>query len=309
MNGADERIAREAAAWLLATDGTDADWDAFTEWLEADPAHRHVYDEIALADAALRDNVAVFATRRAENEDGPAARGRWPLWAGAALAASIAALVIAPQLETPAPAVFESGATPRMLSLAANGTVILAPHSKLTIAGRDRTQLALDGAGYFAIRHDPSRTLQVAAGGLTVTDVGTQFDIRAGGRQVLVEVREGAVSAGSETIDKPIALTAGKRLLFDSARLQVRVSSVPQGDVGSWREGRLSYQAAPLGLVAADLARYAGVRLEVANALADRQFSGTLFIGHGDSAVQDLAQLMAVRLRRDGDVLRLEPVG
>ena len=54
--------------------------------------------------------------------------------------------------------------------------------------------------------------------------------------------------------------------------------------------------SAPLALVAADLSRYAGVKVNVADALRNRQFSGTLVIGNGEAALRDLSRLMGVEL-------------
>jgi transmembrane sensor len=53
-----------------------------------------------------------------------------------------------------------------------------------------------------------------------------------------------------------------------------------------------------LELVVADLARYAGVKVTVAEGLRGRQFSGTLVIRDGEAALRDLAQLMDIELRR-----------
>ena len=56
----------------------------------------------------------------------------------------------------------------------------------------------------------------------------------------------------------------------------------------------------------ADLARYAGLRVEVAHGLAGKTFSGTLVIGDGQRALQDLAQLMDVRLSGGAGTYRLD---
>jgi transmembrane sensor len=110
-------------------------------------------------------------------------------------------------------------------------------------------------------------------------------------------------------LTKPVQLVAGRRLQFDSAASRAVVSDIEAQAVGEWREGRLTYDSAPLQLVASDLARYAGTDLVVPDALAQRRFSGTLFIGDGDSAIRDLAQLMELEVHRDGDAYRLEPAG
>jgi transmembrane sensor len=303
MTGADDRIFDQAAAWHLAGESDEMDWDGFTAWLEADPRHRAAYEEIALADAALADHRSELASFAVPARTSGARK--WPFWAGGALAASLAAVLVIPQLAPPAPRTFASGADPRTIALESGSQVVLGPHSRLTVAGRHGEQLALEGGGYFTVRHDPARSLTVSAGGLEIRDVGTRFDLQTGGGAVRVEVSEGQVEVRGEALGNPVGLAAGHRLLFDPAHRLAKVAPVSPQDVGEWREDRLTYDAAPLSLVAADLARYAGVSVSVPPPLAARRFSGTLSIHDGDSAVRDLAQLMGLDLSRRNGAYRL----
>ena len=50
----------------------------------------------------------------------------------------------------------------------------------------------------------------------------------------------------------------------------------------------------------------AGVKVDVAQRVAARQFSGTLVIGDGQAALRDLSQLMGLRLDRSADGYRLD---
>ena len=313
MNRDTRRIEEEAAAWHVASAHDDMDWAGFTQWLEAEPRHRQAYDEIALASDLLDNQPELLADLPAQRPVEPSdnvvelrARRRWPVWLGAGIAASLAALIITAQVIPPAPEIIESGQSASTVRLGPGSTVTLAPRSRLVIGGRDGTEVALEGGAYFDIMHDPSRNLSIRVDDLTVTDVGTRFDIREGPEQVLIEVADGEVAVQSSGLAAAIELKAGRRLSYDTAAARATVSDVDGMDVGQWRQGRVSYDSAPLELVAADLGRYAGVRLVVPNALAQRRFSGTLFIGDGDSAIHDLAQLMELDLRRDGSAYRLE---
>jgi transmembrane sensor len=312
MNGDEPKIEQEAAVWHLASEGDDMDWDGFAQWLAADPRHRRAYDEIALADALVADHSASLRTP-AEVERGNVValrpRRRWPVWLGAGLAASLAAVMIAGQLIPPAPETIESGNAARTIALGRSSSATLAPRSRLTIDGRDPTQLALEGGAYFEIRHDPGRNLRITAGAVTVSDIGTRFDIRQSAATVRVEVADGEVDVRSAALSQPVRLEAGQRLSFDGAAGRATVSAVEGSAVGEWRDGRLTFDSAPLQLVADDLARYAGVRMVVPRALARRRFSGTLFIGDGETAIRDLAQLMELAVHRDGDAYRLESGG
>lgn len=313
MNGDEQTIEREAAAWHVASANDDMDWADFTRWLESDPRHRVAFEHVALADALVADHREEWAglALQAVGEPGIVAtpQRQWPVWLGAGMAASLAALIIADQLIPSGQETIESADTSLTVALGEGSTATLAPHSRLVINGSNATQLALEGGAYFDIKHDPERSLRISAGDLTVTDIGTRFDIRQGGSLVVVEVGDGEVAIGSDVLSAPVQLRAGRRLEFDSAASRSIVSAVDQEAVGQWRAGRLSYDAAPLQLVASDLARYAGLRVEVPRNLAARRFSGTLIIGDGNTAIQDLAQLMELELHRDGDAYRLEPTG
>ena len=84
---------------------------------------------------------------------------------------------------------------------------------------------------------------------------------------------------------------------------------VASATVGGWRRGQLTFSDAPLALVVADLQRYAGVHVAVSKSLRDRRFSGSLNIRDGGAAARDLAGLMGLALRADGNGYRLELIG
>lgn len=304
MNGVEDRIIDEAATWHAASTHDDMDWDGFTAWLEADPRHRAAYDEVALADAVLGEHRDAFQpVAHAANDDpfGTEARPSrripvWARWAGAAVAASLVAILAIPQFIAPAPAVYETAATSRTIALDDGSSVLLAPHSRLEVGGDRQERMALNGGAWFDIRHDSSRPLAIRAGGVEISDIGTQFDVQAAGNQVRVEVAQGEVKVSSETLSQPIRLTQGRGLSFDSDAGTALVSSLQSDAIGEWRSGRLSYDSTPLALVADDLSRYAGVNVRVADELRNRQFSGTLVIGNGEAALRDLSRLMGVDL-------------
>ncbi|MDE8653922.1 FecR family protein [Novosphingobium album (ex Liu et al. 2023)] len=316
MNRLDDDILTQAAAWHIASDDDAMDWDGFTRWLEADPRHRAAYDQVALGDALLIEHRHAITPAAVRVEIGHADDARetivrpaiagWRRWAGAAIAASLAAALLLPQVMTPSPEVYQTTASAQRITLDDGSSVLLAPRSELRVAGRAQDRMALNGGALFDIRHDPDRQLEIAAGDVRISDIGTRFDVRADGARVRVEVGEGRVEVGSDALAAPVRLDAGKALLFDGKAGTATVAAVRSEDVGAWHAGRLSYDSAPLSLVAADLARYAGVTVKVPDELAGRRFSGTLILGNGDAALRDLSQVMGLDLRRDGGGYRLE---
>lgn len=309
MNRDADTITERAAQWHLASESDDMDWDGFAAWLDADPRHRAAYDEIALTDAALGE-VGMTPDEApaplAANDDEPPVRRRgWAMWGGGAIAASLAALALVSQLTAPSPQTFATGAAAQNIALADGSRIVLAPHSRLIIAGRGQERIALEGGAWFDIRHDPSRQLVIDAGGVAISDIGTSFDVQAAPGRVVVEVAEGQVALSGEQLTKPVQLAAGHAFRLDAKTGTAITAPLQDGEAGEWREGRLSYRNEALGLVAADLARYAGVHVDLAEGIENRQFSGTLAVEDGEAAVRDLAQLMGLDVERSGAGYRL----
>ncbi len=317
MNRDLETILERASAWHIASEREDMDWDAFTAWLEADPRHRIAYDEIALADATLERHAGRIAGSLEGHDDADmpandtanvtrlAPVRRWAPWAGGAIAASLLALAIIPQIQGPSPQEYSTGPNSLAIALDDGSAIELAPNSHLTVEGRHQEQLALEGGAWFDIRHDPSRAMTIRAGDMAISDIGTSFDIQSTPGQLRVEVAEGEVSVSSGKLAQPVRLAAGRGLYFDQAAGTALTMQVRDGEFGEWRQGRLSYDMAPLALVVADLSRYAGIEVSLSEGAENRQFSGTLAIEDGAAVVRDLAQLMGLVLERDGDRYRL----
>lgn len=304
----EEQALEQATAWHQALARDDADWDAYTAWLEADPLHRRLFDEIAVLDRIVDErsgDLRVLATAR-PTDDGLTWRlpRRW--WLGGAAAAALAGVVAVPLLRSsPEDLVYATAAgETRRLALGAGEQVELAPSSRLIAVGGDRTKLLLAGGeAFFTVAHDPDRNLSVGAGGYTVTDIGTRFGINLAADCVTVSVAEGSLVVAQDG-GAARQIGAGQRL-FGRAGGSLEVSRVASSDVGSWRRGRLVYDRTPLRVVADDLARYSGRKVTVDPLVGERRFSGVLNIGDGSRLVQNLADLMAISYRAEGDGVRL----
>jgi transmembrane sensor len=309
-----EDRADQAARWFVASHGDDMDWDAFTEWLEADPRHRAEYDAIALLDGDIdRHAPAIEPLVAPAPAAAPAAAAapRRRLLRTAAGIAAVFAVVLAfamlPLLRGPAGRDVIFRAPPdRNRDVAINDVhIALAAGSVLTEVGGDPATLRLDGGGYFDVPHRPGRALAISAGDYTVRDIGTRFEIFATPRSFRVAVAAGQVTVASARLDAPVALSAGKRFTVSGSDDAAELATIAPGDVARWRTGQLVYDAAPLALVAAEISRYAGEPVTVDPALADRRFSGTLTIGDGSHLAQTLAEAAGLRLDHAGGALRL----
>lgn len=306
----DEGVIDAALGWHAALAHDDADWNGYMDWLEADPCHRVAFDSIALTDRAVSDHRAELATlMAAQTAPFPAQRrfGRLATFGGIGVAAALALMLALPmpwtqqvdqQLGT---GVGQS----RTIALADGIAVTLAPSSAIVVHGKDAQSIDLSkGEAFFDVRHDPSRTLTVAAGKYRISDIGTRFSVSAG-EVFRVGVSDGVVSVSSTAAADAVQVKAGQQLIGAAGALSM--SRVAKDDVGSWQKGRLTYSDAPIALVAADISRYVGKTIKVDPALEASHFSGTLAIGDGSKLLSDLSQLMDVAIRPEGNSILIAP--
>eukprot|EP00456_Euglypha_rotunda_P037880 TRINITY_DN2908_c0_g1_i7.p2 TRINITY_DN2908_c0_g1~~TRINITY_DN2908_c0_g1_i7.p2 ORF type:complete len:318 (-),score=70.59 TRINITY_DN2908_c0_g1_i7:483-1436(-) len=306
----DEQLLDQAIAWQAALEQDDADWDGYLAWLEADPRHREAFDAIALVDAAIVDNRERVKTLLAPVEDIPSypTPSRWRprlLWSGA-IAACLAMLIAVPVLRSSSASVtYENkGMTNRSVALANGTNVILAPSSRIVVTGKDAGAIELArGEAYFDVRHDPGRILTVSAGAYQITDIGTRFSVNLAGEDFRVGVAEGVISVKMAGNAGTVRLDAGHQLAGGGGTLTL--APVDAAQIGSWRNGRLSYADAPLSLVAADISRYSGKTIVVDPSVEKRHFSGSLVIGDGSKLVDDLAGVMGVDVQSTQDAVRI----
>lgn len=298
----------EACAWAARLGGDDADWDGFTRWLEADPAHAAAYDRVSALDGEVTALAPGIIARLRAND--PPARRPWAAFAGLAAVAAAAAAVVLPgwQATVPSVSVYASTANAgRSIALGEGINVRLDRASRIAVSpDRQRIELAA-GAAYFDVAHRPDRPLTVAAGGYAISDIGTRFDVARNGTGVAVAVAEGRVAVGRAGGEASLILAAGERLDLSSLSAPALRSRVDPGNVAAWRSGQLRYSGAPLALVAADVSRYAGRRVVADPRIADLMFSGAIEIGDGTGLVEKLQQLLPIDARADGDTVRLVP--
>lgn len=297
----------QAIAWHQSLAHDDADWEGYLEWLEADPRHRILFDEIALLDRVVDEQAGELRNVISPRIDEvPLVQSRRKWWLGGALAAGLAAAVAIPAfMAAPVDTVYATafGET-RRISIGNGEVVELAPASRLIVKGGDPAALELaKGEAYFSVTHDPTRSLNIQAGGFAVSDIGTKFGINLAAGSVTVAVSEGYVNIAPNSGEKSQRLGAGEQIIGRAGSLS-KVMPVASGDVASWRGGRLVYNDAPLRIVADDLARYSGKKVVVAPAISEQPFSGVLIVGDGTKLFRNVADLMAISYQADGDSVR-----
>ncbi|WP_176594597.1 FecR domain-containing protein [Sphingobium sp. EM0848] len=312
----DEGLIEQALHWQTTLESDDADWNGYMVWLEADPRHRDAFDAVALVAATVdehKDAVRALSEAHVAAEARRPGRRMW-LW-GSSAAAALALVVGMPMLRAPETAMtYASDAeASRSVSLAGGTAITLSPASRIVVHGKDARRIEMNsGEAYFAVKHDPSRSLTVEVGHYRITDIGTHFSVNISDGGFRVAVSEGAVAVSSDSTEGEVKVTAGHQLMARQGE-ELALSPVVAAEIGSWRQGRLSYSNAPLSLVAADISRYSGKRIIVDPALEAGHFSGTLVIGDGSRLLADLAAVMDLSVHAEhagnGDTLRLGRAG
>lgn len=308
MNAHAPEIAETARHWAIrVADPSFGDWDAFTDWLEADPAHLPAYN------AALDDAEWAAGLFAAEPKPLPApvqqSRRRWQ-FAGGAIAAAIAAVG--------GWAVLDRDAAPEQIATAPgeHRTIDLADGSRMILNGSTRVTIDRDtprhvelaqGEALFEVRHDASDPFVVISGGTRLVDAGTVFNVVQQGGAIDVAVSEGAVIY--EPGPAEIRLDAGAALSRPSADAAPVVRKASPQSVGSWRNGELQFRNASLEDVARDLGRNIGQPIRVAPGAQRRPFSGTLVLrGKPEDVLASAGPLVGVRFAREGDGWTMTPL-
>ncbi len=295
----DQPIRDVALAWAMATRAPDfADWEGFAAWLEADASHAAAYDAVQYA---LEEADAVLAALPepepvAANDNPPGWLAGRRGWLGGAIAASLAValtsvLWLAPggeKLYRTAP-----GET-QLIALDDGSTVELAGGSTLALEGPRAARLE-GGQALFTIRHDAADPFVLNAGGERLVDAGTVFDVRLAGETLDVAVAEGAVIVDPH--GEGIRLDPGERAVRAGGRF--RLAEIDSEAVGEWRRGRISFEAASLAEIAAELTRATGTRFTSTDTAT--RLSGSIALDAVRADPQALGPLLAVRVTRAGD--------
>ena len=326
MNGKSEDALREEGRlWAIRLRAPDfADWDGFTTWLEADPAHNAAYeaalDEMDAADALFDAPPEPAAKPKPAWSPAPAETpaapvqphrrsGAWrmPAVAAAAVVAAVGGSWIAFQGSDTMVYATQPGER-RELDLADGSHIILNGGTRLTIDRDNPRQVELaSGEALFTVHHSDTRPFIVTTpDGTRLTDIGTVFNVVADRGALDVAVAEGAVvyrGPGGE-----MRLDAGEMLVRPSASAAPEKRAVDTSSIGAWRTGYLQFNDATLADVARQLGRNIGAPVAVAPDLADQRFTGTIMLDGGPAAVMARVDPLAeVTVTRDGQGWRMAP--
>ena len=199
----------------------------------------------------------------------------------------------------------------RRVTLADGSRLDLAPDSRVstrfTLTRRD-VQLER-GQAFFAVAHNALRPFIVHVSGLTVTAVGTAFDVRIGPSNTVVTVSEGRVNVASnaDEMDRDPNAHAevaragfGQRVTFSKSAQRLTVATVDPQIAGSWRGGTLQFVGETLADVVDAVNRYSAPQIIVAPAFRQTRFTGTVSPTHVRDWLKALEQIYAIEVVDQG---------
>jgi transmembrane sensor len=167
----------------------------------------------------------------------------------------------------------------RRIPLADGSRLDLAPGSLVsTHFTLTRREVRLErGQAFFEVAHSAVRPFMVHAGNLTVTAVGTAFDVQISTSNSAVTVGEGSVTVAPGTQGTgAVRARAGQRVTFSQSARGLSVVNVNPKVAGAWRSGTLLFMGEPLEDVINAINRYTSPHIVVTPAFQQARFTGTV---------------------------------
>lgn len=200
---------------------------------------------------------------------------------------------------------------------------------RLRVTEHQREIELVRGEANFKVAHDATRPFIVRAGDTLIRATGTEFTVRMHDTQrVGILVTDGTVIVSHDPLNDHMprlssnrgqparrakAVAAGEIATDDRGQIaaeQIRPSDIEARQ--SWRHGLLIFRDQPLREVVAELNRYNGSQLIVADSLADQRVGGQFRTTDPDVFLRRLATIKEIRMTRSrsrvsgGEVIYLD---
>lgn len=296
-------IDEQAIAWTIRVrDAAFDDWDTLTTWLEADVAHELAFERMTMLDELLPALLPAESSGQWHYID---VRSAWRRSFGrlGSIAAAMVAVIGLSFLSLPYfPYSVETGAGERKMVMLADGSRIeLNGDTRITLRkAYPREAVVHSGEALFTIVHNDVDPFTVEVGGATVRDAGTVFNIIRDGGITEVGVSEGLVIYNPAK--ERVSLKPGFALRAIDGRQGAETFTVPVSAVGSWKHNQLSYNAAAMNRIAADLSRSLGQKVTASAGARSLRFTGTINLQKDAGAFfEDAGPVLGVVVKRTDD--------
>jgi len=268
-------------------------------WLATDASHREEYARLSETWRRLDGLAGLMGSLRAR----PNSVGSWRyrLVGGLVAAGAAAVLFLALRPQAPAPLRLETAAAEhRVLKLADGTTIALDAESAIDLIEGDAPRVdLLRGDIYVDVRSHGTTHLEVRIAGAVIRDIGTRFAVAAVDNGGSVAVAEGVVELRAGTSMHMVH--AGRAVRFD-ARGTFHEQVASTDGVAPWREQRWRFEATPLSVLAAEMARQQRIKVDIADpAVAALTVSGSFGFDEPERVLWAAAQVHGLKLKRLGE--------
>ncbi len=154
-----------------------------------------------------------------------------------------------------------------------------------------KRQVSIDGEAFFEVARDPEHPFVVTANGMTVTCLGTSFDVRnySDESNISVVLRDGKVRVNARDAD--LTMEPGSRVLMDRQTFALSKHTVTPSDYTAWLNGEIKYNDQTLEEIAAELSRNYNIDLVItSDELKQERFTGYL----GRSSLRNILDVLCL---------------
>ncbi|HEY0274396.1 MAG TPA: FecR domain-containing protein [Chitinophaga sp.] len=178
-----------------------------------------------------------------------------------------------------------------------------------TATDTGRREVWLDGEAYFKVKHaQGQRPFSVHTyDNVSVTVLGTAFNINSIGKQVKVVLEEGCIrlALGHDHLNNhnELYLRPGEMLTYNKTDGQYSKAAVLTSPYMAWKKGRLEMDNYNLGDAAVFMQQVFGQHLVVSDkSLLQRRISGSMpIVYNADTMLMQLSRVFKVKAGRSGD--------
>lgn len=197
----------------------------------------------------------------------------------------------------------------RSIELPDGSTLVLNWTSQASVEyGDDRRVVTLDnGEAMVNVTPDPDRPFSIQAGSTRATAVGTGFSVyRQDEDDVSVTVREGTVRVSDSREPHPVTLTADQQVRFRQGKRD-GILTIDAAARMAWQDGLVIFRQRPLEEALQELARYAGIRLDIESLPpAPPPVTGTYLTTRAADGFRLIAEAYDLRLDQQGTDISIQ---
>ncbi|THB68345.1 MAG: DUF4974 domain-containing protein [Gammaproteobacteria bacterium] len=295
-----QEIAQQASAWFALFDSGEVSAEQYLEfelWRGQSEQHAIAYADIELMWEELKHARSSLPVLNKETNIVPITKKRKPIRKMIAMAASVMFVAFCLNLYWNNLLGYTTTASGEIseLKLDDNSVVTLSSESAAKIAydSSHRNVYLKEGEAYFKVSADPDRPFTVIVKDVSVTALGTEFNIKvkADSIEVTGVVHDISIVTSNR---KPVILTPGQQLIYGDGGATA-VSSVDTKDTTLWQQHKIVFRDKPLVEVVEELNRYSSQTIKIVDkSLEQKKVSGLFSTNATGQAIKDIVKILKI---------------